>query len=71
LHLHVPEIVQTCPAQSGTLEEVEKHHIIGALNATGWRVSGKEGAAEMLGLNPKTLASKMQKLGIQRGMKNT
>jgi formate hydrogenlyase transcriptional activator len=70
LHLHVPRIVQTCPVQSGTLEEVEKHHIIEALNATGWRVSGRDGAAEMLGLNPKTLESRMQRLGIQRKKKN-
>ena len=57
--------------QSGTLEEAEKQHIIETLNATGWRVSGKDGAAEILGINPKTLESRMQRLGIQRNKKNT
>ena len=71
LHLDVPKIAQSGADQSGTLEEVEKRHIIEALNTTGWRVSGKDGAAEILGINPKTLESRMQKLGIQRNKKNT
>jgi transcriptional regulator with GAF, ATPase, and Fis domain len=56
---------------SGTLEDVEKRHIIEALKATEWRVSGKNGAAEILGINPKTLTSRMKRLGIQRNKKNT
>ncbi len=70
LHLDVPKIAQPVADQSGTLEESEKRHIIEALNTTGWRVSGKDGAAEMLGINPKTLTSRMQRLGIQRNKKN-
>jgi len=71
LHLDVPKIAQSGADQSGTLEEVEKRHIIEALNTTGWRVSGKGGAAEVLGINPKTLESRMQRLDIQRSKKNT
>jgi len=71
LHLDVPKIAQSGAGHSGTLEEAEKWHIIEALNTTGWRVSGKSGAAEVLGINPKTLESRMQKLGIQRDKKNT
>ncbi len=70
LHADVPKIAQSGADQSGTLEEVEKRHIIEALNTTGWRVSGKDGAAEILGINPKTLESKMQRLGIQRKKRN-
>ncbi len=70
LRLDVPTIAQSGSEQSGTLEEVEKRHIIEALNTTGWRVSGKDGAAEILGINPKTLESRMQRLGIQRNKKN-
>jgi transcriptional regulator with GAF, ATPase, and Fis domain len=70
LHLDVPKIAQSGAAQSGTLEEAEKRHIIEALNTSGWRVSGKDGAAEILGINPKTLESKIQRLGIQRSKKN-
>jgi len=70
LHLDVPKIAQSGADQSGTLEEVEKRHIIEALNTTGWQVSGKDGAAEVLGLNPKTLESRMKRLGIERNKKN-
>jgi formate hydrogenlyase transcriptional activator len=69
LHLDVPKMAQSGADQSGTLEEVEKRHIIEALSTTGWRVSGKNGAAEILGINPKTLESRMQRLGIQRNKK--
>ncbi|MGH7824467.1 MAG: hypothetical protein ACREQ7_04740 [Candidatus Binatia bacterium] len=31
-----------------------------------WRVEGREGAATVLGLNPSTLRSRMNKLGIRR-----
>jgi transcriptional regulator with GAF, ATPase, and Fis domain len=70
LHLDVPKMAQSGVGQSETLEEVEKQHIIEALNTTGWRVSGKDGAAEILGINPKTLESRMQRLGIHRSRKN-
>jgi DNA-binding NtrC family response regulator len=49
-----------------TLEEVEKAHIIKALEAANWRVSGPRGAAKILGMNHKTLDSRMKKLGIKR-----
>ena len=69
LHLDAPK--QSGANQPETLEEAEKRHIIEALNTFGWRVSGKDGAAETLGINPKTLESKMQKLDIQRNKRNT
>ncbi len=49
-----------------TLEEAERRHILSMLEKTGWRVSGKHGAAAILGLNPSTLQSRMVKLGIVR-----
>ena len=49
-----------------TLNEMDRQHIIAVLNRTGWRVSGKGGAAEILGINPKTLESRMLKLKIHR-----
>ena len=70
LHLDVPNIAQSGADQSGTLHEVEKRRIIEALDTTGEQVSGKDGAAAILGINPKTLESRMQKLGIQRNKKN-
>jgi formate hydrogenlyase transcriptional activator len=49
-----------------TLENVERAHIIRALNETSWVIHGKKGAAEILGINPSTLRSRMEKLGIKR-----
>ena len=71
LRLEAPKIAQSDADQSGTLEEAEKRRIVEVLNTTGWQVSGKDGAAEILGINPKTLTSRIQRLGIQRNKKNT
>ncbi|MGA9263447.1 MAG: sigma 54-interacting transcriptional regulator [Desulfobacterales bacterium] len=46
------------------LDDVERRHIMSVLEGTGWRVAGKGGAAEVLGLKRTTLYSKMKKLGI-------
>jgi transcriptional regulator with GAF, ATPase, and Fis domain len=46
--------------------EAERHAIARALDLTGWRISGRGGAAEILGLKPTTLHAKMKKLGIHR-----
>ena len=43
------------------LEEIEKQHIHKVLQLTSWRVSGDKGAANILGLNAKTLESRMKK----------
>jgi PAS domain S-box-containing protein len=54
-----------------TLEEMERGHIIAALKATGWRIRGPGGAAELLNIKPSTLYSRMEKLGIPtRRVKN-
>ena len=50
-----------------TLEQAERKHINAILEQTGWRVRGRNGAAERLGLKPTTLESKMRKLDINRG----
>jgi transcriptional regulator with GAF, ATPase, and Fis domain len=49
-----------------TLENVERNHILRALGDTNWVIHGKKGAAEILGINPSTLRSRMEKLGIKR-----
>ena len=48
------------------LEEVERAHIVSVLKTCNWKVRGKDGAAERLGLKRTTLQSRMKKLGIQR-----
>lgn len=53
-------------ATPGSLEEMERLHIRQVLDRTGWRISGKNGAAVQLGLPPTTLQSKLKRLGISR-----
>jgi PAS domain S-box-containing protein len=48
------------------LVEVEREHIRDVLDRTRWRVRGVAGAAEILGMKPTTLESRMAKLGILR-----
>jgi PAS domain S-box-containing protein len=55
-------------AEGLTLDEVQRRHILAVLKKTGWRVSGKHGAAAILGLKPTTLEARMIKLGIKREM---
>ena len=60
------EIVEEPPFAAKTLEEVEREYIARTLENTGWRIEGPHGAANVLGLNPSTLRTRMIKLGIQR-----
>jgi formate hydrogenlyase transcriptional activator len=48
------------------MEDAERRHILEALNATNWVISGPKGAAALLGLKRSTLQSRMEKLGIRR-----
>jgi transcriptional regulator with GAF, ATPase, and Fis domain len=50
----------------GTLEDAERAQIVQTLERLGWRVRGRGGAAEALGMKPTTLESRMKKLGVQR-----
>ena len=47
-----------------TFNEVTVNYIIKALNRTNGKISGQDGAAELLGLNPSTLWSKIRKYRI-------
>jgi chemotaxis protein methyltransferase CheR len=49
-----------------TMEAVEADHLVRVLEHTDWKVSGKNGAAEILGLKRGTLRARMEKLGIKK-----
>jgi transcriptional regulator with GAF, ATPase, and Fis domain len=66
LFVDVPDIFVTISAPCQTIAEIERNHIISVLDRTRWRVRGTNGAAEILGLKPTTLDSKMKKLFIKR-----
>jgi transcriptional regulator with GAF, ATPase, and Fis domain len=48
------------------LAELERSNLVAAMEATGWRVAGDGGAAQLLGMKPTTLSSRMKALGIER-----
>ena len=48
------------------IEELERANLRRALEAARWKISGAHGAAELLGMKPSTLSSRMKALGIQR-----
>ena len=50
----------------GTMEEVEREHILAILKETKWVISGARGAATRLGMNRSTLQFRMKRLGIVR-----
>ncbi len=47
-----------------TLEDAEKEHIKKELQVCSNKISGKNGAAELLGINPSTLRNRMRRLGL-------
>ncbi len=69
--LRVPSISQRTQQSSelSTLADVERQHMISVLTRTGWRIRGKNGAAEILDMKPTTLESRLRKLGIRRSNK--
>jgi chemotaxis protein methyltransferase CheR len=68
--LHLVDELKTPPKDlktaKKTLEAVERDYIVRVLEQTHWKVSGKNGASEILGLNRSTLRARMRKLGIHQ-----
>ena len=63
--LTLPVPVRSQPPTAMTLEEIERTHIRATLKATRGKIKGRGGAAELLGLNPSTLYSRLRKLAIR------
>jgi formate hydrogenlyase transcriptional activator len=61
-----PQTVDQEAQDFKALVDIEREHILQALEKTGWRIEGEKGAAAMLGLNPSTLRGRMRKEGIRR-----
>ena len=70
--LRLPDQLMDAPAPRAsaavprTMEGMERQHILQTLEATGWKVSGPQGAAEVLDMKATTLRSRMLKLGIAK-----
>lgn len=54
------------PVRLQTLDDNEKQHILSVLKYCGEQVSGKNGAATILGIPASTLISRMKRLGIKK-----
>jgi transcriptional regulator with GAF, ATPase, and Fis domain len=68
LEIEVPRIgrlAESSPSQPAT-GSPDREELLGVLQQTGWRIRGKNGAAERLGLKPTTLEARIAKLGIKR-----
>jgi transcriptional regulator with GAF, ATPase, and Fis domain len=48
------------------LERFERDNLALALEAANWKISGRDSAAELLGLKPTTLLSRMNKWGLKK-----
>jgi len=48
------------------MRDYQKRNLVAALKQTNWRVSGRDGAAELLGVRPTTLADRIRSFGIRR-----
>jgi formate hydrogenlyase transcriptional activator len=66
LKVDVPENVPHAGQETYALQQVERNHILRALDSTGWVIEGPKGAAFRLGLNPATLRARMRKMNIRR-----
>ena len=66
-HIHVDEVRSHEESHLiRPLKEAEREHILSALDATHWKVSGPGGAAELLDVKPTTLEARMKLLNIVR-----
>jgi transcriptional regulator with GAF, ATPase, and Fis domain len=66
----VPPLERPATSENVTMIEVERRHIARILGDVRWRIEGSGGAAQMLGMKPSTLRSRMLKLGIARPRQN-
>ena len=48
------------------MRDRERENVLAALDQTSWRIAGSRGAADLLGINPATLTSRIKKMGLQR-----
>ena len=65
LDVRVPKQASSATDATGNLQDMERMHIVAVLEKTGWRLAGKGGAAEVLGLKRTTLQARMKRLGIK------
>src|SRR5271157_2013242 len=48
------------------MQRIERENLFNVLEKTGWKIKGTDGAAELLGVSPTTLFSRIRKMGLKR-----
>jgi transcriptional regulator with GAF, ATPase, and Fis domain len=64
LRIELPAAPQLEEDAALSMDEVQRRHILKVLDTAGGRIRGSGGAAELLGMKPTTLRSRMQRLGL-------
>ena len=68
---YLPELTDSQPSGIApkrilSMEEMERQHILQALEATNWKIRGEGGTSDVLNIHPSTLYSRIKKLGINK-----
>lgn len=66
LRVQLPTTINTEIFTFETLNESQRKHILKALEKSGGRIFGPSGAAKLLGVNPRTLISRIKRLNIRQ-----
>jgi transcriptional regulator of acetoin/glycerol metabolism len=71
-----PAATRLAPKQAGApepeiltepeMQRRECENLLATLTKTNWKITGLDGAAELLGLKPTTLVTRKQKMGLKR-----
>ncbi len=66
---HIPPVAEQGAARGffteTEFEQLAQQNLIAALEASHWKISGRAGAATLLGLNPSTLTSRLKAMDIR------
>ena len=65
-HLEAGDAVEREYVTEAEMRRRERENLFIVLQKTGWRIKGVDGAAELLGMKPTTLVSRMEKMGLRR-----
>ncbi len=70
-----PSTKSTAPSSAGAkylteaeMLQRERDNLLAVLDQAGWRIKGADGAAELLGVKPTTLLSRMKKMRLKRAV---
>ena len=48
------------------MQRRKRQNLFAVLQKSGWKIKGMNGAAALMGVNPSTLVSRIQKMGLRR-----